>query len=386
MFNMKKVMVAAAFSGALVSVARAQSSVTLYGVLDESLQYTNSEKSNGHAGPTYGLSGVGANMPMVWGISGNEDLGGGMHAIFKLEDQFQMNNGENSYSGDMFGRQSWFGIEDDDWGTVTFGKQYSAMAEYLCPMSAYCTFGGNMSAHPYDNDNVGGGYAVSNSIRYASPVIGGWHFSALYGFSNAAGQFTANSVLSFGAGYDNGPFHFAAAYMNATNPASGPNAVGGAVGSNMAFLPAGDQRVFGAGVRYDIGKGTAGVLYTHSTFLSLATEGSFFSDINGDDLRFDNFSVYGKYPLTANFNLGAGYTFTNENLSGSSNATLHNQTITIDAYYDLSKQTTLFVEADYQHISGGSGLSLSYADIVTSADPSATNSQTEVSVGILHKF
>ncbi|HEX2655691.1 MAG TPA: porin, partial [Xanthobacteraceae bacterium] len=152
------------------------------------------------------------------------------------------------------------------------------------------------------------------------------------------------------------------------------------------ILPAGNQRVFGAGVRYDIGEGTVGVLYTHSTFLSLATDGSFFSDINGDDLRFDNFAVYGHYPLTTNFNLGAGYTFSNEHLSGSTNATLHNQQLTIEAYYNLSKRTTLFVEADYQHISGGNGLSLSYADIVTSADPSATNSQTEVSMGILHKF
>ncbi|MEA3117820.1 MAG: ral bacterial porin, family [Paraburkholderia sp.] len=385
MSTMKKSLAATAIAGTVVSVAHAQSSVTLYGLMDESLQYTNSENANGHAGPAWALA-AGANNTTVWGFKGNEDLGGGTHAIFVLENQFSLSNGANAYSSDMFGRQAWVGLADDHWGTLTLGKQYTPVVDYLCPLSAYCSFGGNMAAHAYDNDNVGGGYTASNSVMYASPVMGGWHFNAMYAFSNAAGQFTSNSLFSVGTGYDNGPFHVAAAYMDATNPASGPNAVGGAVGSNMAFLPAANQRAFGAGASVDVGKGTVGVLYTHSTYLSLATGGSSFSDISGDDLRFDNYSVYGHYPLNGAFSLGAGYTLTSEHLSGSKVAALHNQQITIDADYDVSKRTTLYVEADYQHVSGGNGLSLSYASIPTSAAASATNSQTEVSVGIRHKF
>jgi GBP family porin len=385
MMSVKKYLSATVVASALVSVAHAQSSVTLYGVLDESLQYTNSEKTNGHAGPVLGLAN-GANNTTVFGINGNEDLGGGMHAVFKLESQFGISNGANPFGSDLFGRQSWVGLADDHWGTVTFGKQYTPIVDYLCPLSAYCSFGGNMSAHVYDNDNVGGGYTVSNSVKYESPVIGGWHFGAMYGFSNSAGQFTSNSLLSVGTGYDNGPFHVAVAYMDATNPASGANASGGAVGSNMAILPAANQRVLGAGTSVDIGKGTVGVLYTHSTYLSLATSGSSFSDISGDDLRFDNYSVYGHYSLSGALTLGAGYTLTNEHLSGSTDATLHNQQLTVDADYRLSKRTTLYAEAAYQHVSGGNGLSISYADIVTAANSSATNSQTEVSVGIRHKF
>jgi general bacterial porin, GBP family len=73
-------------------------------------------------------------------------------------------------------------------------------------------------------------------------------------------------------------------------------------------------------------------------------------------------------------------------LSGSTAATLHNQQITIDADYFLSRRTTLYAEAAYQHLSGGNGLSLSDADVITAANASATNSQTQVSVGIRHKF
>jgi len=58
----------------------------------------------------------------------------------------------------------------------------------------------------------------------------------------------------------------------------------------------------------------------------------------------------------------------------------------IDADYYLSRRTTLYAEAAYQHLSGGNGLSLSDADVITAANASATNSQTQVSVGIRHKF
>ncbi|MFP3643413.1 porin [Paraburkholderia sp. SIMBA_054] len=382
---MKAKLAVLALAGMFASIAHAQSSVTLYGVLDESLQYTNSVKSNGHAGSVLGLA-DGANNTMVWGIKGKEDLGGGLHAIFTLESQFGLSNGALPFSNDLFGRQSWVGLSDDRWGTVTVGKQYSPVTDYLCPVSAYCAFGGNMSAHVYDNDNVGGSYTINNSVKYQSPVIAGFHFGAMYAFSNDAGQFTNNNLLSVGAGYDNGPLHLAAAYMDATNPASGTNANGGAVGSNMyAFLPAGNHRVWGAGANVDIGKGAVGVLYTHSTYLALATSDNAFSDINGDDLRFDNYSLYGHYPLSGALSFGAGYTLTNEHLSGSTGATLHNQQVTVDADYHLSRRTTLYVEAAYQHISGGSGLSLAYANIVT-AGSSATNNQAQVAAGIRQTF
>ncbi|CAB3780114.1 porin [Pararobbsia alpina] len=381
----KKSFAAATLLGAFVSIAHAQSTVTLYGVLDESLQYLNSVNNGGKAGPSFGLANS-ANNTTVFGLKGSEDLGGGMHAVFKLESQFGISNGANSYGTDLFNRQSWVGIQDDRWGTVTIGKQYSSLVDSLCPLSAYCTFGGNMSAHVYDNDNVGGGYTVSNAVKYASPVVGGWHFSGMYAFSNAAGQFANNRLFSFGVNYDQGPLHLGAAYQDGSNPASATNSVNGAVGSNMASFAAGDQRVFGAGARVDVGKGTVGVLYTHSTFLSLSTAGTDFADINGEDLRFDNYSVYGRYPVTGAFSLGAGYTLANEHLTGSTDATLHNQQVTIEGDYSLSARTTLYVEGAYQHISGGDGISLSYAVMPDTGMLSATNSQTQIVTGIRHIF
>ncbi|CAB3810523.1 porin [Paraburkholderia fynbosensis] len=385
MFIKRKHLAAAAVASAVVSVAHAQSSVTLYGVLDESVQFTNSGKSpNGKAGPVWGL-GNSANNTTVWGIKGSEDLGGGMHAIFDLESGFNLGNGASTNSGDMFSRQSWVGVKDDRWGTLTLGKQYSPVTNYLCPVSAYCTFGGNTSAHVYDNDTVGGSYTVSNSVTYESPVIAGWHFGSMYAFSNAAGQFQNNRLVSAGTAYDYGPFHFAAAYMDADNLVSANNSLG-AVNAGMGYtIAAGDQTIWGGGARADIGAGTVGLLYTHSTYLALASGNSL--DVRaGDDLRFDNYSVYGKYPLTHALSVGAGYTFTTEHLSGATSATLHNQQVTMEVDYGLSRRTLLYTEAAYQHVSGGNGLSLSYAEITDTGIQSGTNSQTQVSVGIRHNF
>lgn len=101
---MKKSVVTLALLMAAVKVAYAQSSITLYGIIDESVQYTH------NATPT-GSSEVGLYAGNLsgdrWGLKGSEDLGGGLKAIFQLEDGFNLNNGKmGSYNGTTseFGR------------------------------------------------------------------------------------------------------------------------------------------------------------------------------------------------------------------------------------------------------------------------------------------
>ncbi len=87
----------------------AQSSVTLYGIVDTALIYGNNE-STGKAG--VGRSGVemdsGGISGTRFGFRGTEDLGGGLAAIFDLEDGFSSANGKLSNSGDLSGgRHLW---------------------------------------------------------------------------------------------------------------------------------------------------------------------------------------------------------------------------------------------------------------------------------------
>ena len=84
---MKKVLLAATISSLFAVAAHAQSSVTLYGVIDAGVVYANNAHTPGSAssGQSWGV-GSGNVSDTLWGLKGSEDLGGGMHAIFKLED------------------------------------------------------------------------------------------------------------------------------------------------------------------------------------------------------------------------------------------------------------------------------------------------------------
>src|ERR1700722_20354845 len=106
--------------------AHAQSSVTLYGVLDDSIQYVNNVNVSGSNKSSVGLA-AGNLQGNRWGLKGTEDLGGGLKAVFQLENGFSPNSGAmGSYNGSskLFGRQAFVGLSSDQFGTVTIGRQY----------------------------------------------------------------------------------------------------------------------------------------------------------------------------------------------------------------------------------------------------------------------
>src|SRR5258706_14165709 len=108
---------------AAASVAQAQSSVTLYGVLDNAIAYYNNV---GHASL---VTLQGADLTTnQWGMRGKEDLGGGLQAIFNLQNGFDINSGKLKQGGRMFGKNAWFGIESDDHSRVQIGLQLTTQA------------------------------------------------------------------------------------------------------------------------------------------------------------------------------------------------------------------------------------------------------------------
>lgn len=119
---MKYKLMAAAGAFALSCGAHAQSSVTLYGVLDTGIELVT------HAGPTGGkivrMPGITGSVPSRWGLRGTEDLGGGYAAVFALEDGFNVRGGDVNQGGRLFGRQAWVGVQNR-FGALTFGRQYT---------------------------------------------------------------------------------------------------------------------------------------------------------------------------------------------------------------------------------------------------------------------
>jgi GBP family porin len=386
--TMKKIFGGAVLAAFAIS-AHSQSSVTLYGLIDTGIVYSNNQ--NGHSA-WQELSNMVSNQ--VWGLKGSEDLGGGLHAIFKLENGFNLNNGRTYYPGTMFGRQAYVGLEDDNYGTLTFGRQYDPAVEYLGAIALAANGdGNNLAAHPFDNDNIADTFYVNNSVKYASPTYRGLQFEALYGFSNQAGGFSNNRAYSFGMQYSAGPVKLAAVYEQINNGAggpleTGPAATGGALSSNdIPNFPAKRHRIIGVGGNYGFGPASVGLVWTHTMFengtgpLAAATPASF------NSLVFDNYEVNAHYSLTSAISFAGAYTFTEGRYSsgaGSANPKWHQVTFMAD--YSFSKRTDVYAEAVYQHTYGAlanSPLSVAY---IYGLSPSSTSTQVAATIGIRHRF
>ncbi len=125
---MKRVLTAAFVTTALlVSVhARAQSSVTLYGLIDTGVDWESQvAKAPGQtsaSGSAIRMTSLSGALPSRWGLRGKEELGSGLNAIFELESGFAPNSGALQNGNRLFGRSAWVGLETP-YGTVRAGRQ-----------------------------------------------------------------------------------------------------------------------------------------------------------------------------------------------------------------------------------------------------------------------
>jgi predicted porin len=125
---MKRVLMAAVAAAALlVSVhARAQGSVTLYGLIDTGVDWeSQSAKAPGQtsaSGSAIRMTSLSGALPSRWGLRGLESVGPGMNVIFELESGFAPNSGALQNGNRFFGRSAWVGLETP-YGTVRAGRQ-----------------------------------------------------------------------------------------------------------------------------------------------------------------------------------------------------------------------------------------------------------------------
>src|ERR1700759_4859908 len=195
--------------------AHAQSSVTLYGVLDDSIQYVNNVDVSGSNKSSVGLA-AGNLQGNRWGLKGTEDLGGGLKAIFQLENGFNPNNGALGQGGKMFGRQAYVGLTHDAYGTLTLGRQYDPVVDLVQPLTADNYFGSTFTT-PGDVDNNDNSSRTNNAVKYTSPVWAGFQFEGMYALGGVAGSTGAGQTWSGAATYAPGPFSSAAGDSRADN-------------------------------------------------------------------------------------------------------------------------------------------------------------------------
>ena len=117
---------------ALSTASYAESAVVLYGIVDTGVDWENNVATapgQTHAsGSAVRMTTLTSTVPSRWGLRGKEDLGGGLSAVFVLENSFLPNSGTLGNGGRLFGREAWVGIESP-YGTLKLGRQY-AMTYY----------------------------------------------------------------------------------------------------------------------------------------------------------------------------------------------------------------------------------------------------------------
>lgn len=372
--NMHRALTCAAFALMAAGNAHAQSSVTLYGIISTGVEYVSNEK-----GSHLFALGNGGMMPPRWGLRGDEDLGGGTHAIFTLENGFSITNG--AMLGGEFGRQAFVGLSNKDAGTVTMGRQYEEMTSQMWWAESANIFAG-IGAHIGDNDNMFFTNRFNNAVRYASPTFGGgFSFAGSYAFSNST-QFSNNNGYSGGVSYLHGPLKVAAAFteFNRRSAETPSNLTSGAVdstgwGFSSPFVtsPKGagtdEQRIMGVGASYDFGFMNVIADYTNVLFN--------YADSTGLRLQNAELAVYKRF--TPAWLVGTAYIYTHGGYSGGN--AQHYQQVNLATDYLLSARTDLFLVGVYQHATGPNA----YAQIYTTTASSGKN-QLFVQAGIRHKF
>jgi len=374
----KKTLAAAAVASMFSAGAYAQSSVTLYGSLDAGIGYVNKV-----GGQSLWVQTSGALSDTYFGLRGVEDLGGGNRAIFKLESGFNIGNGQfggwlNTGSQGLFNRQAYVGLSNDAYGTLTLGRQFDSVVDYLGPLSLSGK-GVNLAAHPFNNDNINGQYAISNAVKYESADYAGFHFGGMYGFSNSP-DFATGRQWSVGASYANGPFKAAAAYDQLNN--NGIGALNSTAARDGEFLAANVQRTFGLGANYTYGPATGGLLWTRT----LLQGGGALGGQTFDNARFDNIEANVVYGLTPALALVGNYTFTYGRVDDTS---LRWHSLAAGGDYALSKRTDVYLAGVYQHATGHAGVQyqgLGGTNIAGMLPASGTQNQLGLVTGLRVKF
>ncbi|WP_213761582.1 porin [Caballeronia sp. dw_19] len=407
----KPMLVAMAIAGTAASAAHAQSSVTLYGLIDQGFNYVSNVQTGRTGGQlagkqqyamSDGATGIGGSR---WGLRGSEDLGSGLRAIFTLENGFNIDTGGLAQGGLEFGRQAFVGLANP-FGQVTVGRQYSIVSDMLAPISEAGEIPGHMGANPDDFDDLGHSIRINNAIKFKSTPYAGVTLGGMYAVGGVAGATGRNQVWALAASYAQGPFAAAAGYLNArdpnlsyfgTNGNSGNNTTDnlGSSGSATAaqsnpiyagFASAATLQLLVAGAKYHFGAASIGATYSHAGFDGLGDTSAGPNSLHyAGSAVLNNGEINATYAFTPAFSVNAAYSYTRKASVGAYGGATYHQGTLSSAYF-LSKRTELYALAIYQKASGTDSLGQSAVASITQLTPSSNDHQLLVRLGIVHTF
>ncbi|MEM5420979.1 MULTISPECIES: porin [Paraburkholderia] len=399
---MKKTILASALGLAALG-AHAQSSVTLYGIVDNGIGYQSSSTS---LGKTSGGRSLVKMAQGIWagsrfGLKGGEDLGGGTRAIFTLEEGFNSATGAQQTTNLMFSRQAFVGVTNANYGTLTAGRQYAPYYTLLSPYSPTTWLTGAYGAHPGDIDSMDTIYRINNALVYTSPNIAGLTVSGMYALGGVAGSTGAGQTWSLAAQYLHGPAGIAVGFERLHNAT--PN--GGAWSANSTAYSNGEPGVSALTNGFQTTQSqqrlavTAGYQFTSQWDISVAYSNVQY--IPGTGSSFHDTQIWNTggvvlhyKPITV-LDLAAGFSYTRATKANGIQSSASYAQYNLSQYYTLSKRTGLYFVEAYQR-AGGQTLGTNGAGNIINATadigdgqnsaPSSSRSQVAGAIGIIHRF
>jgi general bacterial porin, GBP family len=228
--------VAVGLSAAALGGAHAQSSVTVYGIIDAAV----GRSSNGDGVSRYELvSGQGSASRL--GFRGAEDLGGGLRAIFALEGGINVDSGTGGATGGGFAftRQAWVGLAGA-FGQLTLGRQFRPEARVVFAMDPFDA--GSVASPPNTYSNTV--FRADNAIVYETPRMAGVLARVMYApGENAGGVAGALNDIGFSVQYNGGPAYLGYGYDGRRNATATDRRVWHSFGGSYDF---GLAKLYGA--------------------------------------------------------------------------------------------------------------------------------------------
>jgi len=379
--DMKKTLVAIAALGALVSVAHAQSSMVIYGVLDAGIRNdSNVAKSATGAVQSLTQFNNGALNTSRFGIRGAQDIAEGIKANFKLESGLKPGSGASSNSTNLFDRTASVGLQNSlgslDLGRVTTFA-YDTTASYtIDPLGLEMTNNNQLAGVKAININplgtaIGSGFFTSrrdNSMKYMGtfgPISAGFAYS----FGNVSGNSSAGSSTQVMAKYSASGLNLAAStdsLQDATSLKQTLSTFGGNYTIAGIKLTAGTVQLK-TPANYTA---VAGVL-SGSTYAG--PSGYLVGGVTGNETKLSVNDIGLTYQVTTDINLAVAY-YTAKFEQGSTSNTFN--TYAARVRYAVGKTTDIYGEVDNTKASG--------MDVSKSAAASLSNSG--FTLGLQHRF